>query len=166
VRLPFMALDCELLLRAMGVSMDNIHVTVEPDPDDATLHQIRSGLRKFNVERVGVYKSRPFAVVAHREDGAFVGGMYGWLQWGWLYVDLAWVHEDYRGRGIGRQLLHRFEVHAKQSGITKSRLNTASFQGGLAFYKRCGYEIYAELEIEAPDGASHVDYFMRKSLID
>ena len=133
-------------------------------PEDSTRQKIRQQLRAFNEAKIGVYKAKPFAVMAHQADGTFVGGMYGWLQWGWLFVDLAWVDEDARGQGIGRQLLQRFEALAKEQGIIRARLNTASFQGGLAFYKRCGYETYAELEIETPDGEKHVDYFMKKFL--
>lgn len=146
--------------------MQSIEIRLVPQPDDVALEQIRKNLRAYNQEKVGLYRPRTFAALARRTDGTLVGGIYAWLQWGWLYIDLVWVRADARGQGIGRQLLQRCEAYAEEQGLTRARLNTASFQGALAFYKRCGYQIYAELEMESPDGAEHVDYFMKKTLQD
>jgi DNA-binding GntR family transcriptional regulator len=52
---------------------------------------------------------------------------------------------------------------ALQRGILNSRLNTGSFQAP-GFYLKKGYEIFAQLEIQTPDGANHTEYFMKKIL--
>lgn len=59
------------------------------------------------------------------------------------------------------------ERAAWEAGVRRARLNTASFQGALEFYRRQGYEVFAELDItadRAPGAREHKDYFLRKAL--
>ena len=113
--------------------------------------------------RVGLYRAQKLALVAYGDGNHLLGGMFGWLQWDWLFIDWAWVAQNERRRGIGTALLQRFEASAQNRGVHRARLNTASFQEGLNFYRRNGYEVFAELEIKAPNGDEHMDFLLRKT---
>lgn len=142
---------------------ETLNVTTTFEPTDEVLDPIRSRLRAYNESKVGRYGAKPCALTA-TVDGRFVGGMFGWLQWGWLYVDWAYVEESERRTGVGSALLVAFEKIAREAGVSRARLNTASFQGARPFYERHGYVVFAELPILAPDGSEHVDFFLKKTL--
>ena len=59
-----------------------------------------------------------------------------------VYIDVLWVHESYRGQGLGYSLITEAERIAKELGCIYSHTCTYSFQSP-DFYKRQGYEVYA-----------------------
>src|SRR3954452_4984834 len=71
--------------------------------------------------------------------GAIRAGLIGNCYAGWLFVNLLWVHEDLRRRGIGQRLLEEAERHGREFGCHSSFLDTFSFQGPV-FYPKFGYE--------------------------
>lgn len=72
-------------------------------------------------------------------------GLVGQLRWGWLYVNLLWLPEERRGRGLGAQLMKAAESWAVAQGCTGSYLETFEFQA-LPFYTGLGYHVYGTLE--------------------
>ena len=62
-----------------------------------------------------------------------------------MFVEVLWVDEKYRKKGIGTELLNKVESYAKEIGCTFIHLDTFSFQA-IDFYKKCGYSIFAVLE--------------------
>lgn len=84
----------------------------------------------------------PIAVCANDTDDLMVGAIYGWLQWGWLFIDLLWVDESVRKQDIGRQLLQQLEQAALEQGVDRVYLDTGSFHAA-DFYEKNGYEVYA-----------------------
>jgi len=58
-------------------------------------------------------------------------------------VDNMWVDENYRSQGVGRQLMDRVEIWAKEKGIKRMRV-IASYKNekGIKFYKREGFSEY------------------------
>jgi GNAT superfamily N-acetyltransferase len=105
--------------------------------------------------------SRPLAVYAY--DGErLVGGACGRTVdvWRWLTVDVMWVDDDVRGRGLGGALLARLEDEARGRGCDWAKLNTWDFQAP-GFYRRCGYAEYGR-EVDYPPG--HVNVLMRRDL--
>lgn len=121
-----------------------------------------SKLREFNEAAIGKLQAEPIGYV-FREDDEIVGGMFGWLRLGWLYLDMAWVHESHRGRGIGALLLEKMEHAARMRGVMRVRCETGSFQA-LPFYLKAGFEVYAENELTDPAGNEHREYLLRKLL--
>lgn len=144
--------------------MEPIALHVELDPAAPTIEPLRAALRAYNESKVGTYERHTVAVLAHAADGAFLGGMYGVLAWGWLYIDWAFVDQAHRGRGLGQRLLAAMEEQARARGILRVRLNTGSFQDALRFYQRAGFEVFAQLEVLGPDGAAYTDYYLKKQL--
>jgi ribosomal protein S18 acetylase RimI-like enzyme len=138
-----------------------IKTTENPTQDQIDL--IGKSLKAYNESKVGPYQRRQVVVEAFDESDTFVGGVYGWLLWGWLYVDYLWVHESHRHGQIGSRLLHACEQFAVTHGIQNARLHTGSFQAP-DFYKKHGYEVFATLDEISPNGEAQVEYFMKKRL--
>lgn len=123
-------------------------------------------LRAFNSKIVGEYPDpAPIGFVV-REKGSdrIIAGTFGWLKWGQLYLDLAWVDEEYRNHGIGGVLLKKMEEAAIENGMPRIRTETGSFQA-LPFYLKHGFEAYAENEVFSVDGQRHTEYLLRKQLV-
>jgi RimJ/RimL family protein N-acetyltransferase len=54
-------------------------------------------------------------------------------------LDIA-VDERFQGRGIGKQLLEKGKIEAKEIGIHKLSLRAlATNEGAIQFYKKCGF---------------------------
>ncbi len=127
---------------------------------EADVARIRAGLSEFNRSRIPdkMYAQLVFTLLDR--DGQFAGGLTGFVDYGWLFVNYLWVGESARGKGNGRKLMLAAEQEARTRGCKNSWLDTFSFQAR-DFYERLGYRIFGELE-DFPPG--HRRYFMRKSL--
>jgi GNAT superfamily N-acetyltransferase len=104
-----------------------------------------SGLRAFNVERLGPSNEQPVKLVARDTDGSVVGGLLGHTKWRWLYVSKLWVAESARGQGVGSKLMEAAEKLARSRGCTDVSLDTFEFQAR-PFYERLGYKLFGTLE--------------------
>ena len=56
-----------------------------------------------------------------------------------MYVDILWVHEDYRRKGLGSKLLIEAEKEAIHRGCHHVHVDTMSWQAP-KFYEKHGYE--------------------------
>lgn len=118
-------------------------------------------LRTYNQAAMeGFNKSHCVEIVAKNDEGEVIGGLYGFAKWGWLYVDWLAIHEDYRHKGIGRELMRQAEEKALELKVPKIRLNTFEFQAP-DFYKKLGYEV-AAIEEGFPEGFK--TYYLQKYL--
>ncbi len=79
-----------------------------------------------------------------------------------LSVNVLFVKEEYRGKGIGSILLKKVEDDAMKRGAKLSHLHTFDFNNAKDFYLRHGYEIFGELN-DCPRGYKH--YYFKKNLI-
>ncbi len=121
-------------------------LTIELNPASEVVERaIVHGLRFYNERVVGPPNPKPFAIFVRNEHGEAIGGLDGQLRWGWLYVNLLWLPEERRGRGLGARLMVAAESWAVEQGCTGSYLETFAFQA-LPFYERLGYQIYGTLE--------------------
>ena len=57
----------------------------------------------------------------------------------WLEIEYLYVQEDFRGQGIGSNILNRAEKEARERKCKYSFVNTYQFQAP-DFYKKHGYE--------------------------
>lgn len=129
-------------------------------PSDSEIARIRAGLREFNRSRIPDKMYSPMVFTLFDPQGEFAGGLSGYAAYEWLCVDLLWVADAVRGKGLGRRLMLAAEEEARQRGCRNAWLDTFSFQAR-DFYERLGYSIFGELE-DFPPG--HRRYFMRKAL--
>ena len=130
------------------------------NPSKTELDLVRESLAKFNQKAVGADGHTPLCIVEHDENGAVIGGIIGGTYWGWMYVDILWVHEDHRGKGIGSALLSLAEAEAIRRGCHHVHLDTMSWQAP-AFYQKHGYEVIGILP-DIPRG--HQKYLLQKAL--
>ena len=107
-------------------------------PTKEETERIRAELFRFNSDRVGDDGHEPLNIVEYDEDGNVIGGIIGGTYWGWMYVDILWVHENHKGCGIGSKLLAAAEKEAKTRGCHHVHLDTMSWQAP-EFYKKHGY---------------------------
>jgi len=130
--------------------------TESPADDDVAF--VRTQLRAYNRSQADEQPQQKLAVFARDDDDNIVGGATGEVTWGWLYVDLLWVHEEYRGHDVGSELLEQIENMARQYNVVGFHLGTTDFQA-LDFYLKCGYEVWGQLP-DFPPG--HTNYSLRK----
>jgi GNAT superfamily N-acetyltransferase len=119
-------------------------------------------LRDYNSKAVGYNEPKPIGFVVYQDD-QIIAGMFGFIKWGWLYLDIAWVKDEFRKTGLGKKLLEKMGHAALGAGVNKIRCETGSFQS-LDFYLKNGFENYAQNEITAPNGSSHTEYLLRKTI--
>lgn len=135
-------------------------IVVTDAPGAAVQEVILPGLVAFNEAGGGAAGYRPLAVLATEEDGKVVGGLWGSTGWRWLYVQLFWLPERLRGKGLGSDILARAEAEARARGCTAAWLDSFSFQAP-GFYQRHGYSVFGVLE-DYPPGQRR--FFLQKPL--
>ena len=79
------------------------------------------------------------------EDGAAVGGIYGWTWGATCYVRYLFVPEEMRKQGQGSSLMRAVETEAKARGCGQIVLPTHDFQAP-EFYRRLGFEIAGRVD--------------------
>ena len=130
------------------------------NPSKKETELIREALFEFNREKVGDDGHTPLNIVEYDADGNIIGGILGGTYWGWMYVDILWVHEDHRGKGIGTKLLTEAETEAKARGCHHVHLDTMSWQAP-KFYEKHGYSVIGILP-DIPKGDQK--YLLMKAL--
>jgi len=130
------------------------------DRDDADY--IDSQIVNYNGKMVPFTQAPTFIGlnrVIKDETGNIIAGINTVLYcWNCLYIDVLWIKEEYRGKGLGARLLKEVEDISKDKGCKLVHLDTFDFQAK-DFYIKQGYEIFGKLE-NCPTG--HIRYFMKK----
>ena len=120
------------------------HFSFRPATSEEEQTTIR-GLKDHTAKAGGLNtKDQPFAVLCHQND-ELIGSVIGKIFWNWLYLDLLWVHESYRGKGLGKRLMIETEAKAKQEKLTGIYLWTETWQAP-AFYQKLGYEQFVDFD--------------------
>jgi len=133
-------------------------VTVERIYGPARRHIIKE-LHNHIQGAVGRIDSKPLAITV-RERGQIVGGLVARMFLGWLFIELLWVSDERRQKGLGRSLMQKAESEARKRGIRNVYLDTFSFQAP-GFYKKLGYREFGRLN-DFPAG--HTRHWMTKAL--
>ena len=129
----------------------------EDSPESRELVQF---LVSFNAKVAPAEDWKSFVLIARDETGALVGGIKGYSHWGWLFISHLWVGDSVRGTGLGTRLLSQAEQIGKEQACQNVWLDTFSFQA-LGFYKKNGYQEFAQLEDFPPGSTRH---FLKKKL--
>jgi GNAT superfamily N-acetyltransferase len=122
-----------------------VHVSMEPDASDEDVAVVQSGLRAFNVARIGEPDEEPVRIFLRDDAGRIVGGLLGHIRWRWLYVAKLWIDDAHRGTGQGVALMQAAEAHARSRGCIGSYLDTFEYQAR-PFYETLGYAVFGTLE--------------------
>lgn len=94
---------------------------------------------EFNSKATGCFDGMLLAGCVRSDTGEVIAGFNGHTWAGCCELSHVWVHEQYRGRGLGAQLLRAAEAEAIVRGCVQVVLATHSFQAP-GFYERMGYE--------------------------
>ncbi len=121
---------------------------------------IGGGIHNFNIQQAGDDKGQTMCFVIQGPDEEMVGGVIAAVHWDWLYVDLMWIKDEFRGQSYGSRLLSLAEDKARELGAKNAYLDTFSFQAP-DFYKKHGYQVFGELQ-DFPAG--HQRYYLTKQL--
>ena len=135
-----------------------IEIAVEPQPDE--IEFVAQQIINFNRSRAGEGNYKHLAIFLKDSDEHIVGGLVGETYWQWLYIDVLWVHESFRGEGYGDALLATAERESVKRGCQYVYLDTFSFQAP-EFYQKRGYVVFGELP-NFPQGCSR--FFLKKEL--
>ena len=74
-----------------------------------------------------------------RDNGKMIAGCNGSVVYNFIYIDQLWVHQDYRSRGIGKQLMEAVHNYGHKVGCQMVTVQTMSFQNAESFYEKLGY---------------------------
>ena len=132
------------------------------NPREREIRFVREALARFNQAHVGEDGHTPLHIVEHDREGNVIGGILGGTYWGWMYIDILWVREDCRGRGIGSGLLAEAEREALRRGCHHVHLDTMSWQAP-DFYRKRGYTVIGVLP-DIPQG--NQKYLLMKALTE
>jgi GNAT superfamily N-acetyltransferase len=119
-------------------------------------------LNRFNTQITGEPHSRPLAVIVRDpQEDTVLGGLIGRTSLGLLFVDLIFVPDSLRGRGLGAKVMRCAEAEALKRGRTQAVLFTIAFQAP-EFYRRLGYAEFGRVSSGQPEQAR---VFMTKALL-
>lgn len=136
----------------------SVELVPEPNWDDRVI--INRGLDSLHAAKVDRPTDWRPLCASVRDGGAMLGGVWGNTCWGWLQVEMLFVPEGLRGRGIGSRLMALAEEEAVRRGCHAAWLESTSFLDP-GFYERRGYRVFARLE-DYPPG--HQRLFLRRRL--
>jgi len=107
--------------------------------DEVRANALGRRLRHFNFRVVGEYpEGQNVWLNASDDRGTLLGGFRGEIHFHWLFVNVLFVAESERRRGIGARLLAEGEAQARKLGARRARLETFEWQAP-AFYLKQGY---------------------------
>lgn len=118
---------------------------------------VLEGLRAYNQPYIGTSTDLSQCV---EEDGRVVAGILARLLGDCIYVEILWVDESLRHRGVGRELLARVEEAGRARGAKRIELDTFSFQAP-EYYPKLGFREFGRVE---PYAGTHGRYYFIKEL--
>ncbi|MET0604969.1 MAG: GNAT family N-acetyltransferase [Beijerinckiaceae bacterium] len=125
-----------------------------------TKRAVLKGLIGYNRSKLGKRGHATLTVSIRNRKGAIAGGLVGSIWLDWLYVNLVFIDDRYRGGGAGRRLITTAEEEARRRGATHVYLDSFTFQAP-DFYKKLGYREFGRLQ-DFPPGHDRV--FLTKAL--
>lgn len=141
----------------------NIEITTNPNDSDAKT--ISKGIIDFNHLKVPdlepLEAEVKFFVFAKNEESIVIGGVRATCFWNTMHIELLWLSEECRGKGIGKALIDSAENFAIEHNCEKVFVETTSWQAK-PFYEKVGYKHIATLN-DRPKG--HASHYLTKDLI-
>ena len=101
-----------------------------------------------------------------KHDGDMVAGISCATSYDWMHIELLWVHEMHRRKGLARRLLLEAEAHASGLGVKRAWLETSN-RDAVALYTTCGYIPFGRLTNDDTQFPPEIErVFMEKRLAD
>ena len=121
-------------------------ITISPFTGDGkTFEQTIDTMLDDHAESVGLpFNAENVYLQATDASGELVGGLTGYSQLGWMFIQYLAVAPAGRGKGLGREMMLRAEAIARERGLSGIWVDTYEFQAP-EFYLRLGYTEYGRL---------------------
>jgi GNAT superfamily N-acetyltransferase len=132
----------------------SLRVAVDESPSAEDIGLVARGMRRHALAQISGEESPPIACFA-RDERAVVGGIVGRIIKRRMFVDLLWVEEARRGRGLGTALLQSMERVAGERGCRDVMLETLSGPAA-RLYETSGYRLLAQIPDYIPGFAKRV----------
>jgi GNAT superfamily N-acetyltransferase len=141
--------------------MEQPTISVTDSPDPVFRDAILQPLVAYSNGKVGPANLQTFAVFLREKDSEkIIGGLWGRSAYAWFVVELLFVPEPLRGKGLGSLLMEKAEHAAIERGCVGIWLDSFSFQAP-KFYERLGYAVFGTLQ-NSPRGCQRI--FFQKIL--
>jgi GNAT superfamily N-acetyltransferase len=132
---------------------------IEQNPSSADRLTIDMALGDHNAAFLQDNRYDYFGLLVRDGSDAIRAGLIGHLYAGWLFINLLWVHAEFRRTGIGTGLIAEAERRAIAFGCHSAYVDTFSFQGP-HFYPKFGYQVFGTLDYPP----HHQRIFLKKRL--
>lgn len=133
-------------------------IVLKTDVSEADVAAISAPLLAFNRTQVSRRGHYPFVLHLLDDAGTPIGGASGRGAMDWLILELLFVPDALRGRGIGSRLMAEVERFALDHKLVGIWLDTYDFQAK-PFYEKHGFTVFGVLD-DHPIGGKR--YFMQK----
>jgi ribosomal protein S18 acetylase RimI-like enzyme len=110
------------------------------NPKEEEINFVNKSLEEYNNTIVGPDSHKLLNIVEYNDKKEIIAGLLGGTYWGWLYINILWVDENYRHQGLGKKLIGEAEKIAKDRKCSFAHVDTMSFQAP-KFYKKLHYKI-------------------------
>lgn len=134
------------------MSLPSVTLDLSPRSDDIAL--VAQGMRRYALSQIDGDESPPVACFA-RLNGVVVGGIVARIIKRRMFVELLWVEERERNRGLGSSLLQSIERVAIDGNCRDMLLETLS-DPAARLYSRAGFQLVALVPDYIPGFAKHV----------
>ena len=115
-----------------------MHIRLE-NTESQKAQEIGDLIRSYNRSKREAAESEPLNLYIEDEQGELMAGLVAETFGNWLEIEYLFVKEEFRGQGIGSQLLQQAESEAKKRNCRFAFVNTYQFQAP-AFYQKYGYK--------------------------
>lgn len=145
-------------------------IKINVDNDKKLKNEIDNRLTKFNRKNckwlknksdtvIDEYQEKEFNFLVY-DDDKLIGGAIGFIKYGWYFLDMLYIDEEYRKRNIGTSLINELENFARKEKLIGIRTDTWDFQAK-EFYEKMGFKLFGELK-DCP--LETINYFFEKKL--
>ncbi|UCG00791.1 MAG: GNAT family N-acetyltransferase [Candidatus Heimdallarchaeota archaeon] len=116
---------------------------ISDSPSEEEMKIVQKGIedhnKKFSSGGLDI-PTPDISLVLKDSSGNIVGGVITSMLTGVMHLEVLWIDETYRGRGLGRDLVLQAERIGKKKGYSASQTWTFSFQAP-EFYQSIGYKV-------------------------
>lgn len=134
---------------------------VEATKDDNFYNFLLEKITSEAQQYSGTSKVSPLLLRVINKQKETIGGIAAYIFYGSLLIDILWVDQSYRRKGVGKALMARAENIAKQHNLNMISVATMEFWDALGFYKKLGFEV--EFVKKGFDG-NFCQYFLVKKI--
>lgn len=147
------------------MQVDDLQFIAKTQDFSKDYDHLRNRLQAYNGSQIENYRVDDLLLLYKTPNEEIVAGLYGYQSMGRFCVDMLWVGDAYRNRGLGSELLKYAEKQSSNLNDLYVRVNTASFQA-LDFYRKNGYKVLSKLPLKTNHLEQQYDYCLVKYLTE